>query len=153
MSNAKLHFLNSDSQATSAAVDGKCFFVVILNISVQNICPARDAICNKWYKKGHYAKVCRSPSVSNSATSASVYRPTLASVISASILAALAKATTKVVINGVEVDSLIDSGSTESFIHPILVKQHSLKVTPSNCQVSMASSSSSAQTEGCCTVN
>jgi len=26
----------SDSQATSAAVDGKCFFVVILNVSVQN---------------------------------------------------------------------------------------------------------------------
>ena len=97
-------------------------------------CPARDAVCNKCHKKGHYTKVCRSLSVSNSATSASVYRPTLASVISASIPAAVAKATTRVVINGVEVDSLIDSGSTESFIHPNLVKQHSLKVTPSNCQ-------------------
>lgn len=115
----------SDSQATSAAVDGKCFFCGYSKRQ-RSKCPARDAVCNKCHKKGHYAKVCRSSSVSNSATSASVYRPTLASVISASIPAAVAKATTRVVITGVEVDSLIDSGSTESFIHPNLVKQHSL---------------------------
>jgi len=125
--------------------------VVILNISVQNaqlamlyvISAIRKGIMLKFVSHHRYLTALPQPR----------YRPTLASVISASIPAALAKATTKVVINGVEVDRLVDSGSTESFIHPNLVKQHSLKVTPSNCRVSMAFSSLSTQTEGCCTVN
>ena len=72
---------------------------------------------------------------------------------SVSVPTALSKATAKIFINGMEADSLIDSGRTESFIHPNLVKLHPLKVNPSNSRESMASSSLSAKTEGCSEVS
>jgi len=65
----------------------------------------------------------------------------------------LSKATTKIHINGIEADGLIDSGSSESFVHPNIVKSHSLHINPSSNQVSMASSSLSTRTEGYCEVN
>lgn len=137
----------SNFPAISAAVNSKCFFCGYSK-HPRSSCPAREAMCNKCHKKGHFAKVCRSSQTTNSATTASAYRPTLASVVSASIPKALLKATIKVLINGIAAESLIDSGSTESFIHPKLVKLHSLEVNPLSNQVSMASSSLSTRTEG-----
>ena len=134
----------SDLPATSAAVDTKCFFCGYSK-HPRLKCPARDAICNKCQKKGHYAKVCRSSQAPTGATTAATYRPTLASVTSA-----LSKAMIKILINGSQADGLIDSGSSESFIHPNIVKLHSLQINPLSNQVSMASSSLSTRTEGYC---
>ena len=44
-------------------------------------------------------------------------------------------------INNVKYDALIDSGSTDNFIHPRVVKQLSLTVIPFHSKVAMASSS------------
>jgi RNase H-like domain found in reverse transcriptase/Integrase core domain/Reverse transcriptase (RNA-dependent DNA polymerase)/Aspartyl protease len=141
-----------EAPPTAAAVDGKCFFCGYSK-HPRSKCPAREATCNKCQKKGHYAKVCRSSSSQSSSTTAAVHRPTLASVFAAGVPTGLSKATTKVVINGIPTASLIDSGSTESFIHPDIVKRHSLTVQPSNNRVSMASSSLSAKTVGYCKVD
>ena len=84
-------------------------------------CPARDAICMKCQKKGHFAKVCRGKSSTpKTGVSASLWSPTLATV-SASAPGSLLKSTATVNVNGWQVKTLFDSGSSESFIHPSLV--------------------------------
>ena len=44
-------------------------------------------------------------------------------------------------IKGQEISALIDSGSTDSFIHPRVIESHALSTIPSLKQVSMASTS------------
>lgn len=56
---------------------------------------------------------------------------TLAIIDSASNPIVSSKAVAKVSVNGIEGDGLIDSGSSESFIHPDIIKRHFLKVQQS----------------------
>ncbi|KAK3880120.1 hypothetical protein Pcinc_015388 [Petrolisthes cinctipes] len=107
-------------------------------------------------KKGHFAKVCRATSTTTTASAATTVsddRVTLASVTSAATPGVLSKAVAKITINGTEVEGLIDSGSSDSFIHPDIVKRYALSVHHSQCAVSMATSTLSAQTSGYCQVN
>ncbi|XP_071836380.1 uncharacterized protein [Apostichopus japonicus] len=134
-----------DSASTTTA---KCFFCGYAK-HPRSRCPARDETCNKCDKRGHFAKVCQSKS--NSKTSASL--STLATAISAASPPKLAKASVQVTINGRLADCLIDSGSTESFIHPQLAKALSLELKPSGVSVNMASSSLSVKTKGVCYVD
>ncbi|KRY84767.1 Retrovirus-related Pol polyprotein from transposon 17.6, partial [Trichinella pseudospiralis] len=99
-------------------------------------CPARDANCNKCGKKGHYAKVCRSSASSSAAASLST--TTRATCLIDCLI---------------DIESLIDSGSSESFIHPEVVKRLGLKIIPSSEPVSMASSAFTIKTLGCITVD
>ena len=134
----------------AAAVVSKCFFCA-LRRHPRSKCPAREAVCHKCQKKGHFAKVCRGvPSVAAVTPTTNV---TLATVTSAATPSALSKAVVKLLINDVETDGLIDSGSSESFIHPDVVKLHSLKVQQSQSAVTMASTSFSTQTTGFCTAD
>ncbi|KAI3378314.1 hypothetical protein SNEBB_002033 [Seison nebaliae] len=150
--NKGTHDESPESATSSAATVGKCFFCGMTR-HPRPRCPAREAVCLKCHKKGHFAKVCRSTSVgSTSACAASGGRVTLASVTSAVIPSGLAKAVVKIYLNGAPVNALIDSGSTESFINPGIVKLHSLKVLKNKSTVSMASSSLSTKTLGCCEV-
>ena len=48
-----------DRSSASSAANIKCFFCGNAR-HPRAKCPARDAICNKCQKKGHFAKVCRS---------------------------------------------------------------------------------------------
>lgn len=142
--------VESESVIATSATRAKCFFCGFLR-HPRSKCPAREALCHKCQKKGHFSKVCRSSSVSASATPDN--GAILATVTSATTPSVLAKAVVGVSINGIEADGLIDSGSAGSFIHPDLVKLHSLKVQPSQNSVTLASTSFSAQTSGVCKVN
>ena len=121
-----------------AGASVKCFFCG-LSRHPRGKCPAREAVCHKCKKQGHYAKVCRSTSVSASVAPAD--HATLASVTAAATPSALSKAVVEVSINGTRTDGLIDSGSSESFIHPDLVERHSLRVHESHSTVTMAKTS------------
>lgn len=65
----------------------------------------------------------------------------------------LMKTVTKVSLNGREMDGLIDSDSTGSYIHPRVVEHYFLKVYHSNKTVSMASASSLVERTGYCQEN
>ena len=69
-------------------------------------------------KKGHLRKVCRSGASSSmeTGTSAAIW-PTLAAVM-VSVPPSLTKSAAPVTVNGLETKALVDSGSSESFIHP-----------------------------------
>ena len=76
-----------------------------------------------------------------------MWRPTL-TTISAEERQSLTKSTTMVSVDGFEATALINSGSSESFIHPGLVKSAALHVYPSSGKISMATSSLAPNVSG-----
>ena len=134
---------SSETAPVMAAATAKCLFCGFSKHPWFK-CPARDANCNKCHRKGHYAKVCRSAA----ATTTTANCATLAATPSV-----LRKAVTKISIEGTEVDGLIDSGSSETFIHPDVIERQSLTVHSSQSAVTMAATSLSAQTTGFCEVD
>ena len=141
--------LASASASASGLQRQKCFFCGYSRHPCSK-CPARDATCSKCQKKGHFKKVCHgsAPQLSAEGTSAAMWQPMIAA---ASPL--LAKSTTTVSINGYEAKALVDSGSSESFIHPKLVKSAALHVYPSSGMISMATSSLTTKISGYCLVD
>ena len=116
-----------------------CFFCENSN-HPRSKCPACDAVYSNCQKKGHFAKVCRGRKISESKVSVAAWSPTRATV---GALESLSKSLGNVIIEGLEVKALFDSGSAESFIHPRLVERVALTVHPSSGTVSMATSVSS----------
>lgn len=139
-------------ESTLAAVTGpKCYFCGYSK-HPRHKCPAKDATCKRCQKRGHSAKVCRSnpagSQLEQGSAAASVY-PTLAAVPS-STPPTLLKSSSKVTIDGVSARALIDSCSTESFIHPHLAETLNLQRYPDPRDISMAQSTLSAKILGHC---
>ena len=140
---------NSDgnSEGALAAMSGaKCYFCGFSK-HPRHRCPAKDATCRSCQKKGHFAKVCKS---SQGGTTATVY-PMLATVPS-STPPTLLKSSTEVTVNGVRARALVDSCSSESFIHPNLADRLNVRKLPACRSISMAQSTLSAKTLGDCKV-
>ena len=135
--------------ASTEITSPRCYFCGN-NKHPRSKCPARDATCAKCQKKGHFAKVCHGKAVSRDNISAATCSPILATVQNPG---ALAKSTTNVNIGRLQVKALFDSGSTESFIHPSLVKRAGLAVQHASGTVSMASMTLSANVTGTCITN
>ena len=57
----------SGSTAVMAAASSKCYFCG-LRRHPRSKCPAREAMCHKCQKKGHFAKVCRGKNFNASVT-------------------------------------------------------------------------------------
>lgn len=141
---------DSQKNTLAAAVEttsSTCYFCGN-NRHPRSKCPAKEAICAKCQKRGHYAKVCQSKATSK--VSASLHSPVIATT---RIPGTLSKSTATLSLGKLEVKALFDSGSTESFIHPDLVKRVGLTVQPACGAVSMASTALSANVTGTCTTN
>ena len=110
-------------------------------------CPARNATCYKC-QKGHFYSVFRA----NKSAAAIVETPppTLATTGLLDISEGLKKACLKISLNGKDVLALIDSGSTDNFIHPRVVKMCSLKSTNCCKTIMMATKDLEAQINGFC---
>ncbi|XP_035214100.1 uncharacterized protein LOC118187918 [Stegodyphus dumicola] len=142
---------NDDSEQLSVVApiqSRKCFFCG-RDLHLRSFCPARDAICRGCGKKGHYQKVCKSKLVSSTTNStAAVY--TLAS---ASMLHCLERSITKILVNGVQLNALIDTGSSLSFINQCFVNRCRIQVKPYFGRITMANPSISSDVTGCSLVN
>ena len=106
------------------------------------ICPARNATCYQ----------CQSICRANKSAAAVVETPspTLATTGLLDISEGLKKACMKISLNGKDVLALIDSGSTDNFIHPRVVKMCSLKSTNCYKTIMMATKNLEAQINGLC---
>lgn len=127
----------------------KCYFCGE-NRHPRTSCPAKNATCKKCNKKGHYQRVCKSKQY-NPASDATASTDTIASV-SAVSPNCLKKSIVKIKVNGVELDALIDTGSSLSFINYSLVKKCGIKVLPFLGRIAMANSSLSTDITGRCNV-
>ena len=134
---------NTLAAAVTETTSLSCYFCGN-NRHPRSQCPAKDATCAKCQKKGHNAKVCQSKAASK--VSAAMYSPTQSS-------GSLSKSTATINNGKLEVKAPFDSGSTESFIHPNLVRRAGLTVRPASGAVSMTSTALSANVTGTCTTN
>ena len=114
-------------------------------------CPAKDINCNVCGKKGHFAKVCHSKpqEPTNQQTVASMHFPFLATITGPAPYL-LRKSIQYLVINGHKISTLIDSGSSESFIQPDVVRKLSITITECTGNVSMASAFLTSESLGYC---
>lgn len=141
----------SYEQLTAAAStwsrSGSCFFCGN-NRHPRNDCPAKNAICRKCGKKGHFQKVCKSKQhISGEAASAHI----LASLSSAP--SCLQKSIITVTVNGVELQALIDTGSSLSFINLRHVTTCQLKMEPYTGKITMANSTITSEIAGRCIIS
>ena len=114
-------------------------------------CPAREAVtvCRKCKKKGHYQRVRQSKTVAaNGLTAPAMYSPLLAMASLRRVPAGLRKSSVFLSINKKKAIALVDSGSTDSFIHPRLVDACCLKIQPIKGTISMATSTLTAPIQG-----
>jgi hypothetical protein len=140
-----------DSEQLSAAVNSKCYFCGLMWHPCAKR-PAREYIYNKCSKMGHRSEVCKSskssvPSAKH-AHSAATHLATIVATSDATV-DALKKVTITVKINGT-FTSLIDSGSSESFIDMNFVHLLKLPILPGSSKISMAFTEFSAPTLGDC---
>ena len=119
----------------------------IINIHVQ------DTKLAKRHARSAPRKAREQTNQLKSKVSAATWSPLLAAVPT-STTKSLSKSSETVSMNVFQVTALFDSGSSESFIHPDLVKKTGLTVCSSSGTVSMATSaSSSARISGACVID
>lgn len=112
-------------------------------------CPVRDPMCGNCQKKGHYQKVCKSKPNKEEPTSAALDFPTLAMTKTVASKS-LSKTCVNICINKEAIEALVDSGSSDNFMHPRVVQQSQLRKFETRENVSMAVSSLFAKTQGYC---
>lgn len=135
--------------AITPSRSGNCFFCGN-GRHQRNACPARNAICHKCGKRGHFQKMCKSRQprdASETAASAHI----LASLSSA--LSSLQKSLVPVLVNGVKLNALIDTGSSLSFINLRHVITCQLQIAPYLGKITMANSSMTSEIAGRCIVS
>ena len=83
-----------------------------------------DVTCFNCQKKGHFQRVCRGRALTLSPkrTLAATWNSTIPMVSAAVMPSSLTKSTTVISINRFNGKALVDSGSSESFIHPKLAQ-------------------------------
>ena len=115
-------------------------------------CSARNAVCSKCQKKGHFAKCCRSKS-SSSVAITSLPSPTSQLCAITPAPACLSYATITAFLHENKVSMIIDSDSSLSYINDRTADTLGLRVQPCEEVISLASSESKGQVVGKCEVN
>ena len=150
---------SNESPSSSAAIsekNKKCFFCGY-NYHTRIKCPAKDSVCHNCEKIGHFSRICRSKSktkeksqINSAALNLRVINR--AAITPSAAARSLTKSCIETKLNGFSADALVDSGSTDSFVHPSVVEKCGLVVQSSKETVSLAASSRKALIQGfCCT--
>ena len=108
-------------------------------------CPAKDLECFNCGKKGHFARACRSR---NRFGTCSLAHNSMLSGVVAGSPKGLQSSVVQATVNGIKVQALIDSGSSESYIDDCLCRK--LKLFPEGqfSRITMASTSHSVEIKG-----
>ena len=113
------------------------------------MCPAKNAVCFKCQRRGHFANVCKSKVFKN--INARVSSSTLCVIHETPNCLTQASLTAK--IADTEVSALIDSSSSMSFINKDTAKRLNIEINPCFDNVSMATTSLTENISGCCNVD
>lgn len=122
----------------------QCFFCGN-NRHPRAICPARDQTCNYCQKLGHFSKVCMRKTAKG--------RPTTASMSILASMHNLSKTMITTKLNGIPANTLIDTGSSDSYVSSTFAQRSKWKVYPCQGGVVMATTSLSSQVTGYCLVD
>ena len=111
---------------------------------LRKFCPAKHSRCSFCRQAGHFPAVCEKQARMNNRSATRTSQ--LANVPNPS--SPLSKSITKVKVNGHEVNALVDTGSTMTFINSELANRLGLVANPPRSVITLASSSNSTWTEG-----
>ena len=114
-------------------------------------CPAREAVCKNCGKVGHFQRVCRSKTSKHQVGSAQ--DSILSSLLCAAAPNCLSRSVTNITVNGIELQALIDTGSSGSFVSSEVVSANKWKLIPDDSVITMASTAHSCSTSGYCCVS
>ena len=134
--------------AVASAPDKRCFFCGKFPCHPRKACSARNAVCYKCEKRGHFAKCCRS----TSADKISAFSTPKLCVIQPAP-PCLSYATITSFINGRKLSTLIDSGSSLSFINEKTARSLGLTIEPRDEVIAMVSSNLTSHIQGNCAVD
>jgi hypothetical protein len=135
----------SSTAAVASSKTEKCFFCEN-HRHPTTLCPAKEAISRWCSKKGCCQRACKSrPNKSLQNSTAATHM--LASV-SAIAPHCLQRSIIKGEVNGVELNALINTGSSLSFINQSLVKKCGIQLGPYFIRISMANSSMLSEIKG-----
>ena len=139
--------LKTNEKSVMIASNKRCYFCGLKH-HPRSRCPAEDATCNKCNRIGHYQGECLAKG--DIPTTAVMQTAAPALLQTSLVPKGLFKSCLPVEVNGKTAEALIDSGSTDNFIHPRQAERCDLQ----NCSgfkiVLMASSASSKKLEGHC---
>jgi hypothetical protein len=137
--------ISENTRCVVATVEGSllCCRFCGENYHTRNVCPARRAHCDFCLKRGHFSIVCeqRNSSLEHQVASSSP-----------GSLQPLAKTLVPIMVNGYNLTALIDTGSTDSFIHEKFVNKMGLHVSPGQLTIRTAASAI-AKTTGVVTLS
>ena len=129
----------------SAATAEKCVFCGNSR-HPRKFCPANYKICFKCSKRGHFSRMCRSKLVKKNETT------TTASLMELSTISH-SKVNIEVLINGVEANALLDTGSSLSHLSYAFCKKLKLDLDESRCSVGLAINGYTSKGVGKCVAN
>ena len=149
------HFSQEDVLAMSSlSTSSACYFCGSKFKHNRRNCKARDDICNNCGIKGHWAKACKSPPKGKNKY------PKQQSTANAIVCAVhnapsfcLSHAIVDSVINGRKFSTLVDTGSSKSYIDYSIACALNLKICPSSLEVGFAQASVKRQAMGICFVD
>ena len=150
---------DQDRQQTAAGTHDdtwKCYFCGGAKRHGRRDCPAKHEFCEACGRKGHIGEVCRNPNHTNPKKPkgnkkqlSSMHHYLAASPPS------LSKSTHKVLLNGIQLDGLTDTGSSSSFLDHDVAQMNGLFINTkdSSSPICLASSSHVSQSIGSCRVD
>ena len=142
--------LQTDSQSCLALKSNNCMFCGNRRHARNNF-PAKDVICFKCSKKGHFSKVCLDKNLKSGEVSAACEGPILLTVES-TMKTTNKKVNIKIKVNESFGKALLDTGSTYNHISTAFAKQLKLPIVinQQDNQISLAIKGQLAKCEGSC---